>query len=370
MIGPVDMPTVAVMTTTDIRFDPARVEAFAGRLMPILAHGLLSHMIDLGDRTGLFAAAAQGPGTSQEIADRAGLQERYVREWLGAMVTSDIVDYDAASDTYLLSPEHAVLLTGPGSMAPLAHGNTTLGSHIGGLAEVFRSGGGIPYADYTPDFSEAMDAMSRGGLDRFLLSDIIPLAPGLTEKLSRGARVADFACGSGHALVVLGSAFPSSEFVGYDLDEIAIGRGRREAAECGLDNVTFQTVDITTVTAEPRFDAVLMFDALHDQVDPEGALAAIHGALADDGVFLLREPHAGDSLAENIGSFAAPVQYSISTLHCLTVSLAQGGAGIGTAFGEKLARRLLTEAGFADPEVHPAPGDPIRVVYVTHPNHG
>src|ERR1051326_785039 len=114
------------MTTTERTFDPARVEAFAGRLMPILAHGLVSHVIDLGDRTGLFGAAAAGPGTSQEIADRAGLQERYVREWLGAMAASGIVDYDPLAGTYSLPPEHAVLLHGPGSMAPLAHGNTTL----------------------------------------------------------------------------------------------------------------------------------------------------------------------------------------------------------------------------------------------------
>ena len=115
--------TVDGMTTTDTVFDPAKVEAFAAKLMPIIANGLASHMIDLGDRTGLFAAAAMGPGTSQEIADRAGLQERYVREWLGAMAANGLIDYDPSTDSYTLAPEHAVLLQGPGSLAPLAHGS-------------------------------------------------------------------------------------------------------------------------------------------------------------------------------------------------------------------------------------------------------
>lgn len=355
------------MVTTDTVFDPAEVEAFAGRLMPILANGLASHMIDLGNRTGLFTAAAAGPGSSQEIADRAGLRERYVREWLGAMAINGIVDYDAAADTYSLSPEHAVLLQGPGSLAPLAHVNTTLARHIGDLARVFREGGGIPYADYVPDFADAMDAMGRGGFDQFLIDGYLPLASGLSERLTAGIRAADFACGSGHALILLARAFPASTFTGYDLDGYSIERAIAESEQFELANVSFLRADIATVKADPPFDVVFMFEALHDQVDPAGVLATIHSALATDGTLLMREPHAADTLAENMGNPMAAVLYSVSTLHCLTVSLAQDGAGIGTVFGERLARRLLWDAGFEDPAVYPAPGDPLGAIYVTSP---
>ena len=276
------------MTTTETAFDPAKVEAFAGHLMPILKGGLLTFMIDIGDRTGLFAAAAQGAGTSQEVANRAGLQERYVREWLGAMVTGGIIDYKPADQTYMLAPEHAVLLTGPSSMAPLAAGNRVLAKHIPELARVRSAyGGGIPYEDYTPDFTDAMDAMGRGAFDQFLVDAYVPLAPGLTEKLTAGVNVADVACGAGHALVLLARAFPASTFTGLDLDRHAIDRAQTEAADAGLTNVTFELADITELNPDTPFDVVFVFDAIHDQVDPEGVLQRIHASLAPDGIFFI-----------------------------------------------------------------------------------
>ena len=353
------------MTNTTHTFDPAKAEAFAGRLMPILAGGIQSYLVDLGARTGLFAAAAEGPATSDDLAERADLVERYVREWLGAVVTAGIMEYDPAHATYTLPPEHAALLVGPASMATTATANTVLARHVPELARVFREGGGIPYADYSPDFTDAMDGMSRGGYDQFLLEQYLPMAPGLADRLTAGARAADVACGSGHALVVLAQAFPQSVFTGYDSDEHALGRARKEAADQGLTNLTFELADVGHLDVGQPFDAVFMFDALHDQVDPAGVLERIGANLAPDGVFLLREPHAADSLEDNMGNPMAAVQYSVSVMHCLTVSLAHAGAGIGLAFGEGHARRLLTDAGFADPQLHPAPGQPFDVVYVT-----
>jgi len=353
------------MTNTTHTFDPAKAEAFAGLLMPILAGGVQSQLIDLGDRTGLFAAAAQGPATSDELADRADLVERYVREWLGAMVTARIMDYDPAAGTYTLPQEHAAFLVGSASMTPIATANTVLARHVPDLARVFAEGGGIPYADYAPDFTDVMDGMSRGGYDQFLLSQYLPMAPGLADRLAAGARAADVACGSGHALVVLAQAFPQSVFTGYDSDEHAIGRARKEAADQGLTNLTFELADIGQLDVSRPFDAIFMFDALHDQVDPSGVLDRIRASLAPDGVFLLREPHAADRLEDNLGNPMASVMYSVSVMHCMTVSLAHAGAGIGLAFGEGHARRLLAEAGFADPQLHPAPGQPFDVVYVT-----
>lgn len=353
------------MTSSPIPFDPARVEAFAGRLMSTLVGGLLCHLVDLGDRTGLFDAAAQGPGTAGEIATRAGLEERYVREWLSAMAAAGIVEYRADGECFHLPAEHAALLLGPGSMAPLARANTVLARQVPALERVFREGGGITYAEYCPDFSEAMDRMSRGAFDQFLVDAYVPMVPGLAEGLAGGISVADVACGSGHALVLLAAAFGRSTFVGFDLDDGGLERGAAEAAALGLDNVTFRTADAAHLDVDEPFDAVLMFDALHDQADPEAVLARIHAALAPGGALLLREPHARDSLAENLGLPTAPVLYAVSTMHCLTVSLAAGGPGIGMAFGEEHVRRLLTGAGFEDPVVLPAPGQPLDAVYVT-----
>lgn len=355
------------MTTTEAPFDPSRVEAFAGQLMPILGGGLLSHMIDIGDRTGLFAAASQGPATSQALAGRAGLVERYVREWLGAMVTSGIITFDPSDGTYTLPAEHAVLLVGPASMAPMARANTVLARHVPELSRVFREGGGVPYAEFAPEFTDVMDGMSRGAYERFLIEGYLPMAPGLVEKLMAGARVADVACGTGHALVILARTFPASTFTGYDLDHHAIDRARAEAAAEGLANLTFEVADIASLSVQTPLDVVFIFDALHDQVDPAGVLESVRSNLASDGIFFLREPHAADSLPGNLGNPMAPIQYSVSTLHCLTVSLAHGGAGIGTVFGEQLAREMLVNAGFEDPAMHPAPGQPFDVVYVTGP---
>jgi len=346
-------------------FDGAKAEDFGGRMISILTGSLLNSMVDIGHRTGLFAAAAVGPATSEQLAARAGLHERYVREWLGAVTTGGIVEYDQAAETFFLPPEHAALLTTPAGVGPLAVTNTVLAGHLHQIVQVFREGGGVPYAAFTPEFTDAMDAMGRGVFDTMLVDGYLPLAPGLAETLTAGARVADVACGTGHALVILARAFPASTFTGYDLDEHAIARARAEATGAGLKNVTFEVLDVARLTVATPVDVVFVFDALHDQVDPGAMLARIHDMLVPGGVLFMREPRAADTLAGNLANPMAPVFYSVSTLHCLTVSLAYGGAGIGSAFGEQLARRMLTEAGFGPADVHPAPGHPFDAVYVT-----
>jgi SAM-dependent methyltransferase len=351
--------------TTPTGFDPAKAEAFAGRLTTILSGGLLSCMVDIGHRTGLFAAAADGWATSDQLAARAGLTERYVREWLGAMTTSGIVEYDQASDAFRLPTEHAALLITPTGLAPLATATTVLSKHVPQIVQAFREGGGVPYAAFAPEFTDAWDAVGRGAFDTLLLAGYLPLAPGLADALTAGARVADVACGTGHVLVLLARAFPASTFVGYDLDEHAIARARAEAAGAGLANVTFEVTDVARLTVATPFDVVFVFDAIHDQVEPEAVLARIRDALVPGGLLFMREPRAGNTLAENLANPMAPVLYSVSTLHCLTVSLAHGGPGIGTAFGEQRARQMLSDAGFGEPGVHPAPGTPFDAVYVT-----
>jgi SAM-dependent methyltransferase len=347
--------------------DPAEVEAFFGQLMGLYTGSMLTYMIDLGHRTGLLTAAAAGPATSEQLARRAGLHERYVREWIGAMVTGGILELDAATAECWLPPARAVALTGgPMSMAPIAQLQTHLGKHVGEVARAFREGGGVPYSAYRPEFTDVMDAVSRTIYDSTLVDGCLPLVPGLVERLRAGARLADVACGTGHALVVLAREFPASTFVGYDLDEGAIARARAEATGARLGNVTYEVRDAARLIVDEPFDAVVVFDALHDQVDPTGVLARIHDALVPGGWFLMKEPHAADDIAGNVGNPFAPMLYATSVLHCMTVSLAHDGAGIGTAFGEQLARDLLAGAGFRDVVVHEAPGDPLDAIYVAH----
>ena len=335
------------MTTTAPELDGEKVEQFLAQLLSIYTGSMLNYMIDIGHRTGLFVAAARGAATSDELADRAGLSERYVREWLGAMVTGRIVDYDPASRTYVLPPERAACLTdGATNLAPMALMHTHLGKHVHQVARAFREGGGVPYAAYRPEFTDVMDEIGRGAYDALLIGAYLPLVPGLREELERGVRVADVACGTGHTLVLLARAFPASTFVGYDLDDGAIARARAEAGGAGLANLHFEVCDAARLIVDAPFDVVFVFDAIHDQVNPSGVLARIHAALASGGHFVMKEPRAADNLEDNIANPMAPILYSVSTLHCMTVSLAHGGAGIGTAFGEQLARSMLADAGF------------------------
>ena len=356
------------MTETAIapEIDPAQVEEAMGQLIGIFTGGMLSYMIEIGAKTNLFGALAAGPATSTELADRAGLTERYVREWLAAVVTGGIVEYDPTTSTYTLPAARAAVLTdGPMNLTPFAALTTHLGKHVHQVERAFREGGGVPYADYRPEFTDVMDSISRVTFDAALVDAIVPLVPGLVDSLRAGARVADVACGTGHALVVLAKAFPASTFVGYDFDDGAIARARAEAAGAELTNLTFHVCDAAALTVDEPFDAVFVFDAIHDQVDPAAVLRHIHDALKPGGVFCMNEPHGADALEDNIANPMAPLLYATSTLHCMTVSLAHGGAGIGTVFGEGLARQMLTDAGFVDIDVQPAPADPVNAVYIS-----
>jgi len=345
--------------------DKKRVQEFARKVFGFYTGGVLTLMIELGYRHGLFEAAAQGPATSSELAARAGLDERYVREWLGAMATGGVVDYDAATSRFTLPAEHAQCLTGASSrnLAPGSQTLRMLATRLPKVSECFRQGGGVPYSEFRPDFTEAMDASWRRIYDGLLIKAFLPLVKGVPERLQQGIRVADVGCGTGHAVNVMAREYPRSTFVGFDLGEDAIARARAEAHTMGLANARFERLDATTLPTDPKFDLITSFDAIHDQRDPAAALRRIAGALATDGLYLMMEPRASSALADNLGQPFAPYLYGISVLHCMTVSLAEGGAGLGTAWGEQLARRMLAEAGFTRVEALEAPG-PQNTIYV------
>lgn len=346
--------------------DESRIEAFAEQLFGFYTGGMLTYLVDIGHRTGLFEAANEGAATSAELAGRAGLHERYVREWLGAMVTAGVFDYEPQVATYRLPAEHAACLTGGGgnNLAPFALLTTHLGKHVAEVTRAFREGGGVPYERFRPEFTDVMDAVNRGTFDQALLSDWLPLVPGLRERLEAGARVADIGCGTGHAIVLMAQAFPASTFVGYDLAEDAIARARQEAAGTGVGNARFEVRDAAALDVDEPFDVAFVFDAIHDQVAPADVLANIHAMLAPDGVFLMFEPAASSRLEDNVAHPLAPFLYSISTLHCLTVSLAHVGTGLGTVWGEQTAREMLRRAGFREVTVCELPDEPIDALFV------
>jgi SAM-dependent methyltransferase len=345
--------------------DRQRVQEFARKLFGHYTSGMLTLMVDVGHKTGLFEAAAQGPGTSQQIATRAGLHERYVREWLGAMATGGIVQYDPGSEVFTLPPEHAVCLTGTSSrnLAANSQALAMLGQRLAAVTACFRTGGGVPYAQFRPDFTAYMDASWRLLYDGLLIRGFLPAAKGLPERLAAGLRVADLGCGTGHAINVMAKAYPRSDFVGYDIAVDAIEQARAEAAAMGLPNARFEVRDVTRLPADARFDLITSFDAIHDQRDPAAVLRSAAAALAPDGIYLVVEPRASSRLEDNVGNPFAPWLYGMSVLHCMTVSLAEGGAGLGTAWGEQTARRFLAEAGFTAVEAIDAPG-PQNTIFV------
>jgi len=337
--------------------DKEQVKQFGGKLLNLFTGAVLTRMIEVGYLVGLFEASKKGPATSEELAERAGLKERYVREWLGAMATGGIYRYDAATRRYELPEEHAFMLTGDGAKnaAPMSRMVNHVGEHVPKLVACFRNGGGIPYSAYRPVFTQCMDDAWRRVYDQFLIPDFIGAVPGASQRMREGADVLDVGCGTGHAMNLLAQEFPRSRFAGYDFGEDAIDAARDEAKRMGLKNVRFEVVDVAELPAEPKFDFITAFDAIHDQKAPDDVLRGIRRALKDGGQFLMIDFKFSSSVEGNMGNPFAPMYYGISLMHCMPVSLALGGKGLGTMWGEQLARKMLAEAGFAKVSVLDTP---------------
>jgi SAM-dependent methyltransferase len=350
---------------TDTIDEAAEIQAFAGEIMGFYRGAMITYMIDLGERTGLFDAAARGPATSTELAARAALEERYVREWLASLTTAGVFDYDTGSGEFSLLRKAAACLTGAHSMAPFSTLNTLLAQYVGDVEGCFRKGGGIPYDRYRPVFTDVMDAFSRHGFDAGLVDGLVPAVPGLAERLATGARVVDVGCGTGHAMIVLAGAFPSSQFFGYDIAGDAIDKARAEAMTRGLPNAHFEVRDAGDLAAAGPFDVVFSFDAIHDQRDPAGVVSQIQRSLVEAGSYIMVEPAAQSTIEDNLGSSVAPWLYAVSTLHCVPVSLAEGGPALGTVWGENNACSLLAQTGFVDIQSGPAPHDPLAMMIVS-----
>ena len=354
------------MTTQTM--DPAKAEAFGGQVVGILNGACLTYMLSIGHQTGLLdTMATLRPSTSEEIAEASGLNERYVREWLGALATGGIVEYDASRRTYALPPEHAASVTraaGPGNLAAFAQFFAEMGTVEQGIVKSFRNGGGVGYEGF-PRFQELMKEESGQVFDATLTDVTLPLVPGLIERLQAGIDVADVGCGSGHAINLMAQAFPNSRFTGYDFSDEGIAEGKAEAKAMGLKNATFEKKDAATLDGSKQFDLITTFDSVHDQAKPRRVLKGIYGALRPGGTYLCVDIAASSELADNLEHPMGPFLYTISTMHCMTVSLAYGGEGLGTVWGEQKAIELIKEAGFKDVTVEKVEGDILNNYYIT-----
>ncbi|MCF2145114.1 methyltransferase domain-containing protein [Desmonostoc muscorum LEGE 12446] len=349
-------------------FDETKAEAFAVRMLDILNNGALALMISIGHRTKLFDSLAElPPSTSQQIADAAGLNERYVREWLGAMVTGCFVEYNPVEKTYYLPREHGAFLTriAPGdNIAPFAQFISVLGAVEDQIVDCFHKGGGVPYSQFKR-FHEVMAEDSGQTVVAALEEHILPLISGLTEALQQGIDVLDVGCGSGRALNKLAQLFPNSRFKGYDLSPEAIAIASTEAQQRGLTNIQFQIKDAATFDEVEQYDLITTFDAVHDQARPDVVLRNIHTALRPNGIYLMQDIHASTDVNGNLEHPIAPFLYTVSCMHCMTVSLAGGGMGLGAMWGQEKAVEMLSEAGFTGVDIRRLAHDLQNNYYIT-----
>ena len=340
------------------QFDHEKSDSFADRLINALNEGALCVMLSIGHRTQLFDHLEKlGRVSSAELADDAGLNERYVREWLNALVVSKVIDYHPHDRTYSLPDEHASWLTRSsteGNISVFAQYIPMMGTVEDDIIDCFRNGGGVPYEKF-PRFHEVMAEDSGQTVLASLTEHILPLIPGLQEKLEQGINVLDVGCGRGRAITLLAELYPHSNFVGVDLSAEAIEYATREATKKGLSNVDFQIRDVTDFDqqdSQRRYDFITTFDAVHDQAKPLNVLKGINRALTEDGFYLMQDIHGSSEVQNNMDHPVGPLLYTLSTTHCMTVSLAQGGDGLGTMWGQEKAQELLTEAGFTDIVIH------------------
>jgi SAM-dependent methyltransferase len=340
--------------------------AFASRLIQDYGTANLAGLSYIGDKLGLFKSLAEaGPVTVEAFAQKTGMVERYLREWLSAMACARYVEYDPTHDTFTLPPEHAACLADPDHPAYL--GSTfgmipTSMSNAPRVAEAFVKGGGVPQEYYGEEFWCGFERMSRATFLNNLNQHWIPAMPDVHLKLQTGADVADIGCGNGQALLILHQGYPNTRCVGYDNYAPAIDTANDRARKAGIEGkVRYEVRDVVKGLPE-QYDLITTFDVVHDMVDPVGALRAIRAALKPGGVYLMGEFRFASDLAGNLNHPMGVFGYSASTLYCMTTSLSQNGAGIGAVMGEKKARELVEQAGFTQFKVLPI-DNPIQVLY-------
>jgi len=352
-------------------FDIKKAEAFEGKVVDMLNFGSLALMTSLGHRTGLFDAMSSLPfSTSDKIAKTLGLNERYVREWLGAMTTAGIIEHRAEDKTFRLPLEHAACLTrssSPNNLSAFTQYIAVLGAVEDEVLEAFNHGKGVPYSSYKR-FHEVMAEDSGQTVVAALSDHILPLVPDISKKLSQGIDVIDIGCGSGRAIALLAANFPDSHFTGLDISEEGIAVANETVKRENLVNAEFRVHDTADSFAIDKYDLITAFDAIHDQSKPEQVLKNIYEALAPGGTFLMQDIAASSNVENNMDHPIAPFLYTISCMHCMSVSLAGGGPGLGAMWGKEKALEMLKSAGFRDIRIEQLSHDIQNYYYISVKN--
>jgi ubiquinone/menaquinone biosynthesis C-methylase UbiE len=331
--------------------DKERIGKFANAVYRDMAGAMAIGMGYLGLKSGLFKAMKGGvPTSSGELAEKTGLEPRYVDEWLKGMTAAGWLEHDEEANTFSMPNEHGFLLASEGTdhyMGGLFLAGPSLLSQAPKVAHAFREGGGVHFDAFDEDWIEALDLMNGGAYQNRLASYWLKQLPDIEERLASGGRALDIGCGVGKVSLALAEAFPEARITGFDPDGNSISRARSAAADAGADRVEFVEGVINDIAPDPVFDFAGMFDCLHDLAGPEETLAEIRSRMAPGGALMVMEPRAADRLVENSNPLGT-VYYGFSLFHCMTQSLAQGGPGLGTCMGPKKTISLLRDAGFSN----------------------
>ena len=347
------------------------VQAFAFRLWSYKQGELVSLMVHIGHRLGLYRAlAGAGETTAGELAGRTGLDERWVAEWLRGQAAADLLSsadgvvfmLDEAAREVLVDDDRSLAYSAAAFGPPLAP------QVVDAIVDAFRTGRGPSYDDRGPDAAHQTAAMSAPWARQALVPLIVPSLAGVEERLHRGGAVADLGCGAGPAVLALAEAFPHSTFTGYDPSTHAIGLARDAAEAAGITNATFEQTGADGLPREASFDFALVFDVLHDMCDPAGALAALRRSLKEDGVLLVKEIRCRPDFASNRANPMLAMLYGFSITGCLgSATSAPGGAALGTVgLHAELLEEMATAAGFGSVRVHDF-GDPANLYYEVRP---
>ena len=356
------------MATQEQGIDEAKVEAFMGKVIGDFSGAMSTVLTAVGDKLGLFAELAEnGPATSEELAERAGIDERYAREWLNGLAAAGYLERENGS--FVLPPEHQPVFAQEGGPMFICGGFQefyAVAAVLPKIVESFRNGGGVAQSDYPEDFWEGLRRFTAGWHENHLVQEWIPAVPDVQAKLNAGCRYADVGTGQGLAPIKLAQAFPKSTFVGYDAFEGSLAGARENAEQAGVsDRVSFELHDAAHGLPE-QFDVISTFDVIHDAVDPVGLLKGIRSGLAEDGHYLLLDINCADDPADNEGPLAA-LFYGFSVTYCMTTSLANGGAGLGTCgLPPAKAKELCEEAGFSAVDQLPLE-NPFNILYDVRP---
>jgi len=350
-------------------FDQGKLDQFIGQLLGDLGGAASITMVRMGDALGLYRMLhAKGSMTCAELAKEAGVNQRYLREWLAHQAASNYLKYEPGTGKFTLPAEQAMVFVIEDSPVYMLGAFDLMAALMDSQPKVqaaFKSGGGVPWDDHTGCLFCATARFFRPGYHNNLVANWLPALDGVVEKLERGAAVADVGCGHGWSTVLMAKAFPNSKFVGYDFHPSSIDNAKMHAEEHGVQTRTDFAVATAKEFPGTGFDLVTFFDCLHDMGDPAGTAAHVRQSLKPDGTWMVVEPMAGDRLEDNLNPVGR-LYYAGSTMVCVPASLSQEvGAALGAQAGEARLREVITAGGFRS--VRRATETPFNMILEARP---